>query len=174
MLLATTGLLCSLLLAPGLTEVLLALVGRGVILGGQWFGNWVLGRMQNAPAFVPAQPVLAAVNARARVQESAGGANARVALLPLAATRRNRAPLSGPEDEDEDLADRARRLKAARKAAEDESDAQPLGRRFDDDDEDPRREKKARDEEEELSDEEAAEHTARRRCGRSRPPMPPG
>ncbi|MGD0091459.1 MAG: DNA translocase FtsK 4TM domain-containing protein, partial [Planctomycetota bacterium] len=161
MLLATAGLLCSLLLAPVLTEVLLSVVGRGVVGGSQWFANWVLGRVQSTPDFVPAEAALAAVDAGAGAQGAAGRANARVTVLPLAATRRNRLLLGGPVDEDEDedgaLSDRARRLKAARKAEEDESGEQTEGRRFDNDDEGLRRERKAKDEEEELTDEEESE-----------------
>ena len=43
----------------------------GAIVAGQWFGNWVLGRVQSAPAFVAAEPGFCRrERTRSRVQES--------------------------------------------------------------------------------------------------------
>ena len=149
MVLTTVSLLCCLLLAPGLTEFLLGLVGRGVVSSGLWLANWLLGRVQSIPEFVPAQPALAQVNAGANdagqdAAELGAGANARVAVLPQPATRRGRGLLSGLEDQDQ-----APVRRFARSPRKDEGDDEAALERFA---RSPRK-----DEEEELSEEEEAE-----------------
>jgi len=151
MVLTTVGVLCCLLLAPGLTELLLTLVGRSVVSSGLWFANWVLGRVQEIPAVAAAQPVLAPVNADADAGQagcSAGvspAANARVAVFPASATRRNVGPLSGVGIQDEEPSNRLRRVRAARGDGEDEAAVRRIPK------------PPPEDEEEELSEEEEAE-----------------
>jgi len=162
--LAATALLCCLLLAPGLTEFLLGLVGRGVVLAGQWLADLLLGRpRQTASPFVPARPVLAAANAGgAAGADGLGGhenAFARVDIVPGQATRRMRPPLTDSDEEaDEALSDRARRLKAAQKK-DDESgeETPPRGRRFEADDRLKAEKRAARAEAEQATEEQEAE-----------------
>jgi DNA segregation ATPase FtsK/SpoIIIE-like protein len=129
--LAACGLLCCLLLAPALTEIVLALVGRGVVNAMHWGVDLALGRSAPQPAFVPAEPALATAGVSARRIPSRGAEedaeshfeNVRPLIAQSPPTRRLRIPLADLEKRDaEDLLDEPadeaapRRLPGVRKA----------------------------------------------------------
>jgi len=94
--LTATTVLCLLMLAPGPTEIMLALVGRGVVKGSQWVGDWIIGK-QGA-----GEPALAVASASQRMSKELElpAESARVAVLPEQITRKK--PILPKPVEDEE------------------------------------------------------------------------
>jgi len=120
LLLAAASTLCCLLIAPSLTEMLLGIVGRGVVQAGHTGIDYILGRHNSpaSPPFVPAQPALAGAahsgiserrQAVRDANESTSGVEvARVNMLPVPDTRKIRVPFA-------DLPEKAEKSKQAEK-----------------------------------------------------------